>query len=418
MGFSFRHVIDGAAPSAGAAGWVNPVRFREAQFLIWCARAAVSEPIRRRILEGAQAGLNWPLLLELAKSHGVETLLARTLTGLCADLVPPADLEALHRRTEAKGVVNRVRGGHLVELCRAFNEAGVSALPFRGPLLAAMAFGDLTLSDPANPVVLVRRNQLGDAERVLRSQGYSVRGWTSEIAGAARKIGQTLVYIYPRTAQQLELRWAVTHREMVFNIDRPELWEFARPVLLDGRKVNGMAPEEALLVLCVHGAHQAWRHLSVVTEAAGLIQAGRVSWKRVLATALEWKCYRVLLLGLALSHRVMETPIPPQILNMIAADSDVLDLAQRMPKSLLLQQQEGIDDHDVGALLFTLQDDWKARWRYGVGLCRSHDPVIHAPPAWFRWRRSLQWLARVVSPVHTLSRWLSPPASIRHLFHR
>lgn len=69
---------------------MNPVRFREAQFLIWCARAAVPESLRRRILEVAQAGLNWPLLLELAKSQGVESLLARTLTGLCADLVPQA----------------------------------------------------------------------------------------------------------------------------------------------------------------------------------------------------------------------------------------------------------------------------------------------------------------------------------------
>ncbi|HEX7765362.1 MAG TPA: hypothetical protein VF443_01520, partial [Nitrospira sp.] len=97
---------------------------------------------------------------------------------------------------------------------------------------------------------------------------------------------------------------------------------------------------------------------------------------------------------------------------------DVLSVAQRMPKSLLLHQQEGIGDHDIGALLFTLQDDWNARWRYGIALCRSHDPVSHASPAWFRWRRSLHWLARAVSPVHTLSRWLSPPASIRHLFHR
>ena len=102
MGFSFRHPVDGAAPSAGAAGWVNPVRFREAQFLIWCARAAVSESLRRRILDVAQAGLNWPLLLELAKSHGVESLVVRTLPN-CADLVPPADLDALRRRTEEGG---------------------------------------------------------------------------------------------------------------------------------------------------------------------------------------------------------------------------------------------------------------------------------------------------------------------------
>ncbi len=418
MGFSFRHPVDGATSSTASAGWVNPVRFREAQFLIWCARAAVPESLRRRIFEVAQAGLNWPLLLELAKSHGVEALLARTLTGLCADLVPPADLDALRRRTEEAASANRAGAGELLRLSRAFDEAGVSVLPFRGVGLAAMMYGDITLCAPADPVALVRREQLADAHEVLVSQGYSVRGGAGDRTVDAGACERTLVYLHANTSRQIELLWAVRHAHLKFPIDRPEVWGHVRPVSLDGRKTKGMASEEALLVLCAHGAHQAWGQLSLVTEVAGLIRAGRLNWKRVLTTALEWKCYRVLLLGLALSHRVMDAPIPPQVLNMIAADSDVLSVAQRMPKSLLLQQQEGLDDHDVGALLFTLQDDWNARWRYGIALCRSDDPVIHAAPAWFRWRRSLHWLACGVSPVHTFSRWLSLPASIRHRFHR
>lgn len=418
MGFSLRHPVDGATLSAVAGGWVNPVRFREAQFLIWCARAAVPESLRRRILDAAQAGLNWPLLLDLAKSQGVEALLARTLTGLCADLVPPADLDALRRWTEEAAAANRAGAGELLHLSRAFGEAGVSVLPFRGVGLAATIYGDLTLCAPADLVALVRWDQLVAAHQVLVSQGYSVWGGEGDRTVDIGACERPLVYLHANTSCQIELLWAVGQARMIFRIDRPEVWGHARPVSLDGRKTKGMAPEEAVLVLCVYGAHRAWGQLSLVTEVAGLIRTGQLNWKWVLTTALEWKCYRVLLLGLALSHRVMDAPIPPQVLNIIAADPDVLSLARRMPKSLLLQQQEGLDDHDVGALLFTLQDNWNARWRYGIALCRSHDPIIQAPPDWFRWRRSLHWLARAVSPAHTLSRWLSPPASIRHLFHR
>jgi hypothetical protein len=378
----------------------------------------VSESLRRRILDVAQAGLNWPLLLELAKSHGVESLVVRTLTELCADLVPPADLDTLRRRMEEAAAVNRAGAEELLHLTRVFGKAGVSVLPFRGVGLVAMIYGDLTLCAPADLVVLVHREQLADAGQVLVSQGYSVRGGAGDRTVDAGACERPLIYIHAKTLRQVELVWAVRHARLMFRIDRPEVWGRARPVSLNGRKIKGMAPEEVLLVLCMHGAHQAWGQLSLVTEVAGLIRAGQLNWTRVLTTALEWKCYRVLLLGLALSHRVMDTPIPPQLLNIIAADPDVLSLARRMPKSLLLQQQEGLDDHDVGALLFTLQDNWNARWRYGIALCRSHDPIIQAPPDWFRWRRSLHWLARGVSPVHTLSRWLSPPASIRHLFHR
>lgn len=418
MGFSSRYPVDGAASPGASAGWVNPVRFREAQFLIWCARATVPEFIRRRILESAQAGLNWPLLLELAGVQGVEALLARTLTGLCADLAPPADLDVLRRRAEAAAVVNRAGAEDLLRLSRLFDEAGISVLPVRGVVLAAMIYGDLTLCAPTDPVVLVRRNQLVAGQQVLVSQGYVARGGKGQATGDTDVSERSLVYVHANTSRRIELLWAMSHASMTFPIERPEVWSHIRPVSLDGRRIRGMAPEEAILVLCVYGAHRAWKQLSLMTEVAGLIHAGRLNWKRVIATAVEWKCYRILLLGLALSHRVMETPIPPQVLSLIEADSDVMDMAPRMPKSLLLQQREGLDDHEVGALLCTLQDDWRARWRYGMALCRSHDPVIHASPAWFRGSRALYWLARVVSPVQALSRWLAPPASIRHLFHR
>lgn len=418
MRWSFQLPGSPAAGPAPRAGQGNPVRFREAQFLIWCARVAPSEPIRRRIVDGAQAGLNWPLLLELAKSHGVEALLARTLTGLCAEVVPQAELEALRRRREEAGAVNRSGAEELVRLCHAFDDAGVPALPFRGVALAAMALGDLTLCAPAAPAVLVRESQLAAAQQVLLSQGYAPRGGDPDHSGGARASDQPLVYTHPRTLLQVELRWGVRHRRLLYRIDRPEVWGHARPFSLDGRRVKGMAPEEALLVLCAHGTHQAWGQLCLVTEVAELIRAGRLNWKRVLSTALEWKCYRVLLLGLALAHRVMETPIPPPILHAIAADADVLQMASRMPASLLLQQQEGLGDREVPALLLTLQDDWNGRWRYGMALCRSDDPVIHVSPEWFRWRRPLLWLFHAMRPVYSLSRWLSPPASIRQLFHR
>ena len=73
----------------------------------------------------------------------------------------------------------------------------------------------------------------------------------------------------------------------------------------------------------------------------------------------------MLLLGLALANRLLEIPLPPDMLNAIFDDSDVLVLAQRMPKSLLAQQQDGIDVHDGPALYFSLKDTGWDRWRYG-----------------------------------------------------
>ncbi len=67
--------------------------------------------------------MNWPLLLDLARYHGVGPLLYRTISTVCPDLVPKASLDALRQVTQAGTLLNRVLVSELVQLCRAFDES-------------------------------------------------------------------------------------------------------------------------------------------------------------------------------------------------------------------------------------------------------------------------------------------------------
>ena len=60
-----------------------------------------------------------------------------------------------------------------------------------------------------------------------------------------------------------------------------------------------MAPEELLIILCVHGSKHAWERLKWVVDVAELLRSQRLNWKRVFSTATKWKCRRMALLGLA-----------------------------------------------------------------------------------------------------------------------
>jgi hypothetical protein len=133
---------------------------------------------------------------------------------------------------------------------------------------------------------------------------------------------------------------------------------------IDGQRVRGMAPEELLIVLCVHGSKHAWERLKWVADVAELLRAHRLDWQRVFSTATKWKCRRMLLLGLALADRLMKIPLPPDILSAISADHDVPVLARCMPKSVLADQDCAIDEQDAVALYFSLKDNWWERWRY------------------------------------------------------
>lgn len=390
-----RNMSRSSSSSTQVAGRVNPAWFPEAQFLIWCARTSLSDVTRSRIREAAQAGLKWPLLLDLARYHGVGPLLYRTISTVCADLVPKDSLDALRQVTQAGTLLNRVLAGELVQLCRAFDESGVPVVPFKGATLAAMAYKDLSLRDFDDLDFIVPQHRVADVKRVLWSQGYRPRDRSQDEPDAAHADEPYHVFVKKSSVLRVDLQWVMAHDQFTFHLDRPEIWDQLIPVSIDGHQVRGLAPEDLLLILCVHGSKHAWERLKWVADVAELLRAQELNWKRVFSTATKWKCRRMLLLGLELANRLMEIPLPSDVLSEISADQDVTVLARRMPKSVLTHQHDGIDEHDGPALYFALKDSWWDRWRYGLVLVRHDHPMLTRLPSWFRWAKQIMLLARI-----------------------
>lgn len=384
-----------SSSSTEAVEVVSPARFPEAQFLIGCARTSHPEFTRSRIREAAQRGMNWPLLLDVARYHGVGPLLYRTISTVCPDLVPKDSLDTLRQVTQAGTLLNRVLARELIRLCRAFEESGVPVVPFKGATLAAMAYKDLSLRDFDDLDFIVPQHRVADVKRVLWSLGYCPRDRSPDEPDAAHADEPYHVFVKKSSVLRVDLQWVMAHEQFAFHLDRPEIWDHLIPVSIDGHQVRGLAPEDLLIILCVHGSKHAWERLKWVADVAELLRAQELNWKRVFSTATKWKCRRMVLFGLELANRLMEVPLPLNILNMISADHDVTMLTQRMPKSLLTHQRDGIDEHDGPALYFALKDNWWERWRYGMVLVRHDHPMLKHPPSWVRWTTQMTLLSRI-----------------------
>jgi hypothetical protein len=81
-------------------------------------------------------------------------------------------------------------------------------------------------------------------------------------------------------------------------------------VVLLGRPVPTLAPEDLLLLLCAHGAKHLWQDLRWVCDIAELLrgQPG-LDWRRVCEEARALHGERMLLLGLALAERLLDAPV-------------------------------------------------------------------------------------------------------------
>ena len=381
----------------------------ESELLVWCARTIVTHELKARIRQRVQGPLDWAVILDLARYHGVGPLLSRNLSTLCSDLVSAESLTQLRQRTQAGALLNRLLAQELVVLCEAFEARGVPVMPIKGVTLASSVYGDLTLRDFSDMDLLVPKGSIAEAQAILLAQGYERKDPSTEPGETDHQEGPYHVFIKKRTLFRVDLQWMMAHQHFMFRLDRPEFWQRRTAVPLANKTVQGLTPEDLLIVLCVHGSKHAWEALKWVCDVAELLRAhGQLDWDRIFSSASTWHCRRLVYMGLSLAHLVLDAPLPKAVLARLSADSDVQMLSHRMPSTLLADRRASVSEAQSVALYFSLKDSWWERWWFGLMLCRDQSPVVTTPPAWFRWRTSLPRLVRLVLPLHRTMKSLFP----------
>lgn len=382
----------------------------ESELLVWCARTVVTSELAERIRRRAQGPLDWAVVLDLARYHGVGSLLHRSLSAFCSDLVPVEFLTQLRRRTQAVALLNRLLAQEIIVLCEAMAARGVPVIPIKGATLAASIYGDLALRDFNDMDLLVPERAIADAQAVLLALGYERKDRSSAPGGTDQEDGPYHVFIKRRMLLRVDIQWSITEKYFMFQLDRPEFWRHRVPLAVANTTVQGLAPEDLLIVLCVHGSKHVWEELKWVCDVAELLRSHQhLDWDRIFSNASAWRCRRLVSMGLSLAHRLLDAPLPGAVLARFSADSEVQLLSLRMPPTLLADRHAGAHQSEAVMFYFSLKDSWWERWKFGLMLCRDQHPLVMIPPVWFSWRTSLPCLARFVLLFHRTMRTLLPP---------
>jgi hypothetical protein len=345
-------------------------------------------------------------------------LLYRNLSTICHSLVPGDTLTKLRQKTQACALLNQSLAQELGRLCNAFAARSVPVVPIKGATLALSAYGDLTLRDFSDLDLLIPEAAIGAAQEVLFTQGYERKNPSSDPAEAEHEEGPYHVFMKKRSLFRVDLQWVMAHQHFSFQLDRPEFWAHRTPMTLGSSTVQGLAPEELLILLCVHGSKHAWEQLKWVCDVAEVLRSHPdLDWERIFSNATAWRCQRLVHIGLALAHRVLDAPIPESIRARYSTDADVRMLSERMPASLLASPRKGVSEEQAVAFYLTLKDTWWERCRFGLVLCRDGSSVVENPPSWFSRDRGLMRLAHLVRPCQRAVRNLVP-SSIRGAINR
>ena len=360
----------------------------------------------------AASAADWESLYRQSLLHQVSPLLHRRLRALSDRVTIPLDipdkLKACYLSESARAV--RITH-HLTRLLTAFQEVGIPVILLKGAHLATQVYPDPALRTMDDVDLLV---------------------WQSNLY-RSRQIVENLKQQSPGAAIRVDLHWSIESGSSPFSINPDDLWQRARPVVIDGVEARTLSPEDLLLHLCLHGI---FRHLyapiglrlfcdlAVVLERYG----DEINWEELARLADEWGAGNVLRLAFRLLDEALNVKLSSDVATLFELDDPNRQLtAIALPHLLDPASYRGSAESPY--FFQALSGGWREAvrrlWRSGVPNRDVISGKFDAAPGsarWWRWYLFRTWRVCRISvrsiwratterermkPLLKLNRWMA-----------
>ena len=335
------------------------------QFLVHCLRAYLGGEGTPSATLPAEA-VDWDALVHLAAFHRVAPLLYKSLRDAGPEAAPNSavtDLEAYVRSASSRGLLLT---GELLRLLKRWEAAGIRAIPFKGPALAASLYGDPALRHFDDLDVLVREADCAAAKEVVLALGYQPR--------RQNPYQQVFTLLRGEVEINIEVHWDFKLVPEVHPYD-PHLaaaWTRCETISLGGHPALAFGPPDKLLYLCVHGSRHLWFRLQWICDVAQLLRTcPTLDWDRLMAQAKASGGQRMLFLGLSLAHDLLGAPLPPKIEERVRRDRPTARLTRQIKHQYFEGPLEIIKNWKETIFPFQLVDHWP-------------DRLLYLPRLWFQ----------------------------------
>ena len=339
---------------------LNEMHNVENELLLQCSRTCLSEVAVQRIKKLVSEKINWNDIILTANRHGVLPLMFYSLNQVCPCDVPPSVFNRLRRHFSTNGLHNRLLANQLAHILELFSIQGIPAIPFKGPVLASLAYGNLTLRQMGDLDILVHEQDYDRAVALLlldRDYKKTVKvPWETHLVSSD-------------STHSLDLHRDIVPQHLFCFDGSGMLWNHLRNVEFNGVQINILSPEMELLVACLNGNKECWQKLNRICDVAELIRSHPdMQWQWLMGYVHGIGCQRLFLLGLQLAKTLLEIPLPPTIDQSIQSDKTITTLTIYVSQRLFVDNLP--EPGEVQRTIFHIQSRERLRdkFRSWIGL--------------------------------------------------
>jgi hypothetical protein len=361
------------------------------------------------VARSLESPLDWRFIINQAIRHGVLSFLNSMLRAHgwldCLPTDARRGLEAAftHRTTRSLSLL-----GELARILQNFRQEAIPALPFKGPVVSKLVYGDFLKRSYCDLDILVREADLDRACQLLIDAGYRPPTPLSPRQKAEYFRTECAVQLQDdRHGFVVELHWRFNERNAAIALPVAAFWQRAQPFELAGATVPSLCREDLCLYLCVHGAKHRWERLEWIACLAELIRTGSdLNWSAIEERAAAYRIERLLHLGLLLAQGLFEIDLPPALEQRALADRAACSIADGVAEDLFSEAGPRSHYHERAMrylFLLRTREHWGDRVRvlYHSAVRPPHPDAQE----WLNLPPQLAFLHHVIRPVRLISQY-------------
>ncbi len=335
----------------------------EFELLLASCAAPASGELAARIQRLVQAKLDWDFLVRLAEHHGLVPSLYRAVTPNGSLLAE--GLEKLGLRFEANARQTLWLTRELLRILDRFDSAEIPALPYKGPVLAELLFGNVALRQFSDLDILVRAADVPRAKRALQELGYKPGiELTQYEERAYLASGYEYTFDGAEGRNLVEVQWQILPRFYSVDFEIEKFFQKASTVSCGGRQVRTLCREDLLLVLCVHAAKHAWVQLSWLRDIAELVRSQPLDWRFVQQQARALGIEGTVAVTFYLIRQFLGATLPNVVEERFPPSAEIRSLGNEILAIIARSTEYNTESVAYFRLMMRLRERWRDRMRF------------------------------------------------------
>jgi hypothetical protein len=317
----------------------------EKQLLAHCSHTHLDPLLAQKLAELLKRELDWDYILNEAEENSITPLVGLQLHAIAADALPAAAAERLKNDCRANTIRCLFLSAELIKILDLFGSQGIRAIPYKGPVLAVQAYGDVTLREYEDLDIVLRQKDLPKAHEVMLGLGYLPKyDWILSPGAAASTVPGEYNYRDEERRVMVELHTEVTLRHFPKTANLDDLSHRLVEVKLNEKEIRTFSVEDGLPILCIHGAKDFWERFSWIADISELVRRyPNLNWDIVMERAKSLNAERMLYVGLSLAAGLLDAPVPNEIRHRVQADRVAGEVASEIARRLMSLNYRSLD---------------------------------------------------------------------------